>query len=197
MGYNGRNIAADERPEPSAQDQDVFEIRLAGKSPGDIAKALHMTVPDIDAALVRACPRLDAENMMVAFALESEQLERLAAVHYKKALEGDIPSTAVRTKLNERLSAMHGWDRPSAIRRDPILLQPGANPPLNTTEQIDRAIARVTGRTSTEPEEPLKPVASRDDQQIMTIVNRFRYDPLYGGTPKEPEQAKPEPDKTE
>jgi DNA-directed RNA polymerase specialized sigma24 family protein len=60
MGYNGRNIAADERPEPSAQDQEIFEIRLAGKSPGDIAKALHMPVKDVDAALVRACPLLDA-----------------------------------------------------------------------------------------------------------------------------------------
>jgi hypothetical protein len=138
--------------------------------------------------------------MMVAFALESERLERLAAVHYKKALEGDIPSTAVRTKLNERLSAMHGWDRPSAIRRDPILLQLEANPPLNTTEQIDRAIAKVTGRTLMEPEEPLKPVVSRDEEQIMTIINRFRFDPLYGGKPKqepEPEQPKPETDKTE
>ncbi len=167
MGYNGtrNSLNTNDQPEASAQDQEIFDRRINSQSVRDIAKAMNLTVKEVDAALIRACPRLDADSQLVAWNLEIARLERLAAVHYKKAFEADIPSTVVITKLNERISALRGWDVPAGFRRDPIMLQLEAAPPLTTSERIDRAIAAVTNRQNTS--EPDGPVPDRNSEKML------------------------------
>ena len=186
-------LTTDERPEPSPRDLEIFDRRMLGQSVRGIAKILNIPVKEVDAALIRACPRMDADSQLVDWSLEMARLERLAAVHYQKAFAGDIPSTAVVTKLNERVSAMRGWDVPSAVRRDPIMLQLEANPPLNTTEQIQRAINSVLAKKKDPSAEPSAPVVRRPgDEEMWATIDRIRNN-IGPPKPKEGESgAEPE-----
>ena len=102
------------------------------------------------------------------------RLERLAAVHFKKVIEsGDVQHSAIRAKYNERICAMRGWDVGAAYRRDPITLQLEVTPPLNSTEQIQRALDEVAAnrQNGNTPE----PANNRGSEKMIDACGSIRH----------------------
>ena len=70
---------------------------------------------------------------------------------------------------------------------------------MTATEQIDRALTEVLNRPA--GNEPPAPQNNRGSEKMLGALNNLAYDPLYGGTPKqpadEPKPPKPETEKVE
>jgi hypothetical protein len=155
IGRNGRhsNGADAEHPEPSPQDLLLFEKRLLGHSIHTIAKDAGLPVKEVDAAIDRCCRPIDEPFRLQTICLELERLDRLTQVFYEKALDGDQTSAAIVIKVNERRSALLGLDVPSAVRRDPVMLQVEQAPQETSTKRLSRLLDEIVA----ERKDPFKP----------------------------------------
>jgi hypothetical protein len=163
-GHNGHGNGRDPRPEPSAQDLDIFERRLNGRGVHTIAKEMSLAVKEVDEAIDRCCRPVDEPFRLQTVCIELERLDRFTEAFYRKAINGDHASAAIVLKVNERRSAILGLDVPAGVRKDPVMLQIEQTPQPTTTDRIKAALDRIAamrvepksipGSSPSDPDEP-------------------------------------------
>ena len=140
---------------------------------------------------IRACRPLTAENPLVAWNLELAGLERLAAVHFQKALpNGDIPHSAIYQKYNEQICAMLGCGRRCQLPPRPSHTATRGDAAADHDRDKSTALSPrspTTARTATQRQSQQTTAVAK---RCLAALNNLAYDPLYGGKAKEPGRAK-------
>jgi hypothetical protein len=124
---------------------------MAGKSTRALARELHCTTREIDAALDRALPLIDTAARMRHIAADLLRLESLLKVFVKKSVEQkDCAAGLLVVKILERKAALLGLDQPK-LQFD--IVQISAAPRKQSVDLIYEAIERVArgGSNGSEP----------------------------------------------
>jgi len=91
----------------------IVRQRIAGRSVRAIAKALSISVADVNRAIDRwAETMVNPAVRKQTLALELARLDEMQLRFYEHALEGDVPSGALVAKLIERRGVMLGLHTP-------------------------------------------------------------------------------------
>jgi hypothetical protein len=99
-----------------SRDDYILQERMAGKTTRALARELHCTTHEINAALDRALPIIDVQARLRHIAIDLQRLEALLRVFVKRATEDrDVPSGMLCVKLLERKAALLGTDAPSRM----------------------------------------------------------------------------------
>jgi hypothetical protein len=106
-----------------------IDMRIAGKSEGEISSLLGVTVADVHRAVdAQASATLSAQNRVRMIYLQSQRLKELEAAFMPQAKAGDVASGALVVKIQERRATLMGLNAP--IRLDPIQLAESVRPQL-------------------------------------------------------------------
>jgi hypothetical protein len=116
----------------------IVRQRIAGRSVRAIAKALSISVAEVNRAIDRWAetvvnPALRKQTL----ALELARLDEMQLVFYERALEGDVPSGALVSKLIERRGVMLGLHTPQTAV---LQIVDEAKPRETSTDRIERAL---------------------------------------------------------
>src|SRR5262245_1401279 len=134
------------------RDEQIFRLRLAGLSERRIARQFGLRVAQIEAIVAGQCQPVTKQSKARTFELELARLDEMQAAFFAAARRGDAQAAAICLKINERRSAMLGFDMPTTIRTDPVMVAIEAAPRPTSTERIRQLIdAIVAERERAEP----------------------------------------------
>jgi hypothetical protein len=141
------------------RDQQIFQLRLMGESVGNIARQFRLAPEQVVAIVSAQCTSISEQFRKHTLELELERLDDLERPYYPKAREGNHQSLAACLKIAELRADYLGIRAP--VRVDPVQLVAMAAPQKTSTDKIEEALARISGK-------PLPPIDA---------------DPEWGGKP--------------
>ena len=144
----------------------VLDALMDGLSVEAAADRFNMREADVAEILKAETDRVyDGSAMRAEWTLTGRRLRRMELAFDKKAItEMDCAAAIVALKASERRATLTGANAPTAH--------------LGTwTVMHAEAVAEQPNST----------------QQMLEVLNRLKYDPAYGGTPKADEERQDEP----
>lgn len=102
-------------PTPEQHDRDLhaLELRRQGLTYREIAERIDCAVPTAYKAVRRALAYGFTEPAEHVRQLETERLDKLQAVHWRNAIDGDTKSTEIVLRIMERRARLLGLDAPT------------------------------------------------------------------------------------
>jgi len=137
----------------------IVRQRIAGRSLRAIAKALSISVAEVNRAIDRWAetvvnPALRKQTL----ALELARLDEMQLRFYEHALEGDVPSGALVAKLIERRGVMFGLHTPQTAV---LQIVDEAKPRETSTDKIEAALNKLLADPSRKKSE------AAEDAQVI------------------------------
>ena len=130
----------------------VISSATAGATRQQIATRCGCSERDVDEVLnTFAAERLRPSSRAVGIALSGSRIERLINRFMHQAIEhGDAAAGTLVCKLEQRLSALYGWDQPQKMDMS-VAVEPYVG---NSTQQLQRVLweLRHPGEVYTPPE---------------------------------------------
>jgi hypothetical protein len=122
-------------------DNKVVQLRIAGRSPRAISKALGLTPGRINRALDKFCDaQLTEQTRKHTLSLELARLDALQAVFMRQALAGDVQSGMLVEKIIARRSLLLGLAAPPTSVLQVIDVQPKALTGVDKIEAVLNAL---------------------------------------------------------
>ena len=131
-------------------DDEVIKQRISGRSARAIAKAQATTVAEVTLDRFTETT-IDDKVRRHTLALELARLDELQETFYARALEGDVQSGALVTKIIERRCTMLGLYTPQTATLQVIEAE---TPRETSTDKISALIHRIRGKTRDDPDDP-------------------------------------------
>jgi transposase-like protein len=126
-------------------DDEIVQQRVSGRSARAIARAHGITPAEVSKVLDRFTETtIDDKTRKHTLALELARLDELQETFYARALEGDVASGALITKIIERRCTMLGLYTPQTATLQVIEAEA---PRETSTERLRAAIDRIRGKT--------------------------------------------------
>ena len=124
------------------RERQICDLRVKGKTEGEVCAMLGVTVPDIHRALDGAAQAAMTPQARVrSIYLDAARLERIQQVFYPLMEGGDDRAAQVIIRAQERSATLVGANAP--LRVDPIALALEAAPALSSTDAMLAAFARL------------------------------------------------------
>jgi hypothetical protein len=89
--------------------EEVLELRLRGYSYEAIGKHVGVSKSQVERDVIAAMREMTAEPAERMFKMEMARLDALAAAHYVRACDGDIPATQMMLRIIEMRGRMLGF----------------------------------------------------------------------------------------
>ncbi len=144
------------------RDRAITEARVSGASPHKIARQQRCSIARVSEAIDRFDDNvIDGKIRKNSSALELTRLNELQQVFYQRALEGDVQSGALVTKIIERRRIMLGLSVPQAHELKVIDATPNKPTSTDKIEAVLRDLkAAPQQRTTDENDDSDSPPAA-------------------------------------
>jgi hypothetical protein len=132
------------------RDRQLVDLRVNGKSVGDICALFSVTPQDITRALDRAAQEaLTPRSRVRMIHVEQARIEMIEEAFLPAAKGGDDRAAQVVIRAQERKATLLGLNAPVHMHVDPIALALEAKPRENSVQNLHRVWLdgnRITGR---------------------------------------------------
>ncbi len=138
------DLYVDDRAE---RDRRICDLRVSGRTIGDVCQMLDVTPADVNRALDKAAQAaLTPQARVRAVHIEQARLEGLEEAFLPAARAGDDKAAQVVIRASERRSVLCGLNALVHMHVDPIARAQEAGPHPTSTEQIRAAIEELRGQ---------------------------------------------------
>ncbi|HEY2529283.1 MAG TPA: hypothetical protein VGJ20_15270 [Xanthobacteraceae bacterium] len=130
-------------------DDQIIQQRINGRSVREIAKAQGCSVAEVNFVIERSSNEALTDRVRKhTLCLELARLDELQQVYYQRALEGDVQSGALVTKIIERHGGMLGLHVPQTAV---LKIVEDAAPRETSTDRIETALLTDGRKKDDEP----------------------------------------------